>query len=423
MLILFLGGLFTLIAINVPIGFALIGTCILLMLNMSGFAPQTITQGVYRGIDNFPLLAIPFFIYAGEVMNVGGISRRIVNFADAVLGHIAGGIGYVGILSSMIFAGVSGSAVADTAAMGSILLPVMKKNGYDVPKSTALIAASGCIGPIIPPSIPMILYAVYSEVSVAELFLGGIIPGVLVGGALMVAWFLHSRKMGYPKRQRTPLKELFQKTLDAFWAILLPFIIIGGIIAGIVTPTESAVIAVVYALIVSLFVYREMKISDIPAVLVNGSKIAATTMFVVGGAVATGYYITIARIPELLTHLILSFTTNIYVILLLINILLLLVGCVLSVGSAILILTPVLVPIILSFNLDPVYFGVIMVVNLCLGLMTPPVGAVMYIGCSLSDISMVQFVRAVWPFLLVMAAVLILITYTPGLVMFIPGLL
>lgn len=423
MLTLFLGGLFILILINVPIGIALIATGVIMMLSMGNLSPQVLAQGVYRGIDSFALLAIPFFIWAGEFMNVGGISRRIVAFSDAVLGHIRGGIGYVAVMTSMIFSGVSGSGVADTSAVGSIVLPVMKKKNYDVAKSTALICSAGCTGPIIPPSIPMILYGVYANVSVTKLFMGGLIPGVLIGVALMVVWYFHSKKMNYPSRERTSLKEMLKKTWEALLALLLPVIIMGCIVTGVATPTESAVIAVVYAIVVSIFVYKELKLSDIPKVLLNGAITSAGILFVVGGAVAVSYPIAIARIPELLTNALLAATDNVYVLLVLVNVLLLVIGCVLDTAAAILLLTPILLPVMARFNIDPVYLGLVLVVNLAIGQITPPVGTIMYVGCNLSKVTIGQFTKAAWPFIAVMFAILILITYVPDLIMFVPNLL
>lgn len=422
MLAVFLLTLFGLILINVPVAFSLIATAIVMMALQGGVSAQILTQSLIKGVDSFPLLAIPFFMIAGEIMNVGGLSKRIVKFAHAFVGHITGGVGYVGVVASMIFAGVSGSAVADTTAVGSVLLPVMKEQKYNVEKSTALICAAGCIGPIIPPSIPLILYGVTAGVSIVKLFLGGIIPGILIGIGLMIAWFFHARKNNYRSNRRASAKEVLISVKEAFWAVILPIIILGGIVTGIATPTEAAVVAVVYAFVVSMFVYKELTLKQLPKILYSSASGTAVVMLVVGGATTAAYLITTAHIPELLANFLLSITNNVFMIMLLINILLLLVGCVMDMGPAILILAPILLPIIKGFGLDPVYFGVIMTVNLCIGLITPPVGNVLYVGCGLSKISMVDLTKSLLPFLAVMIGALLLITYVPGLVMFIPNM-
>ena len=422
MLALFLLTLFGLIVFSVPVAFCLIATALVLMAAQGGISPQILTQNLVKGIDSFPLLAIPFFMIAGEIMNKGGLSTRIVKFAHALVGHIAGGIGYVGVIASMIFAGVSGSAVADTTAVGSVLLPIMKDNKYDVAKSTALICSAGCIGPIIPPSIPMILYGVTVGVSIVKLFLGGIIPGILIGVALMIAWNFHAKKYNYPSAQRANVQKIYVATKEAFWSLMFPVIILGGIVTGIATPTEAGVVAVVYAFLVATLIYRELKLSQMPEILVEAIKGTSIIMMVVGGATAAAYLITTAHIPQLLSNTLLSITSNVYVMMLLVNILLLLVGCVMDMGPAILILAPILMPLLHSFGIDPIYFGVLMTVNLCIGLLTPPVGNVLYVGCGLSKLSMLQLSKAMVPFISVMVAVLLLITYVPGLVMFIPNL-
>ncbi|HUZ17250.1 MAG TPA: TRAP transporter large permease [Spirochaetia bacterium] len=413
----FLVCLFGLIFLNVPISIALIGTGAVMMALTGGIHPQILTQGLIRGIDNYPLLAIPFFMIAGEIMNKGGISKRIVRFANVLLGHVRGGLGYVTVVASMIFAGVSGSAIADAAGIGSVLIPVMKEKGYDSARSTGLICGASCIGPIIPPSIPMIIYAVSAQVSVVKLFLGGILPGILVGIVLMIVWGFHSARAKYATAKRASMKEVVAATLDAFWAFMLPVIILGGIILGIATPTEASVVAVVYALIVSVFIYREIRISDVPRIIVTAMKTTASVMFVVGGAMSAAYMITTAHIPELLSNIMLSIAHNGYVLLFLINILLLLVGCVMDTAPAILILTPILVPLVATFGIDPIHFGVIMVMNLCIGLLTPPVGAVLYVGSGLSGLSIGKLTRGMFPFLVAIFVALLLVTYIPDLVM------
>lgn len=423
MLVAFLISLFSFILLNVPIAFSLVLTALVLMIASGNVSPAIITQHIVRGIDNFPLMAIPFFVLAGEIMNAGGISRRIVNFAKALLGHVTGGLGYVTVLASMLFAGVSGSAVADTSAIGSILLPVMEEQGYDKGKSTALVVAAGTIGPIIPPSIPMIIFGVIGGVSIVKLFLGGIIPGILIGLGLMIGWYFHAKKRDYKKTERTTWKELWQSTVSAFWAILLPVIIMGGILGGVFTPTEAAVVAVVYALLVGFFAYRELKLSHLPEIFVRSAKSTAVVLLVCGAATAAGYLITTAQIPQLLSDTLLSISNNVVVLMFLINVLLLLVGLVMDLTPALLILGPILLPIALNFGLDPIYFGVVMVMNLCIGLITPPVGTVLYVGCGLSGLSMSELTKPLVSFIAIMIAVLFLVTYFPGVVTLIPNAL
>lgn len=424
MLTVFLLSLFGFIFLNIPIAFSLILTTVILMLFVNGeVSAMNIAQSVTRGIDNFPLMAIPFFVLAGEMMNVGGISRRIVEFSKALVGHVRGGLGYVSVTASMIFAGVSGSAIADTSAIGSILLPIMDKEGYKKDKSTALIAASGCIGPIIPPSIPMILLGVIGGISIVKLFLGGIIPGLLIGLGLMTVWYFHAKKEEYVAGPKASFSHVVQSAKEAFWALILPIIILGGIVTGVYTPTEAAVISVVYAFIVGMFVYRELCLSHLPRLLVNSAKSTAVVLFVCGAATAAGYLLTIAQIPPMLRETLLFLSgDNRFLLMFWINLLLLAVGCVMDLTPALLILAPMLLPVAQSFGLDPIYFGVVMIVNLCIGLITPPVGTVLYVGCSLSKLSMAQVSRPILGFIAVMISVLFLITYIPGIVTFIPNL-
>lgn len=428
MLAVFLIGLFGLVIIGAPIAYSLVGTGFFMMLvkslsNPNAFSLFTLAQKFVNGCDSVPLLAIPFFMIAGEIMSRGGISKRIVDFAYSVLGRFKGGLGYVGILASMVFAGVSGSAVADTTAVGSILLPIMQGGGYDKDKSTGIICAAGCIGPIIPPSTQMIFYGVCAEVSVSSLFLGGIVPGILIGIGLMIAWFFHVRKRNYPIGPKTGLKEIWKATKEAFLAIMLPVFIIGCIVSGVATATETAALAVLYALIVSGFIYREFKFKDWPALMVNAMKSTAIMMFVVGAAQVAAYMVTTCAIPQLLAGVITSMTHSALVYMLLVNVLLILVGCVMDSGPAIMILTPILLPIAKSFGLDPVYFGVVMVANLCIGLCTPPVGNVLYCGVSIGKVKLMNLIKASLPFVGVMYLVLILITLFPELILFVPNMM
>ncbi len=425
MLAVFLGSLFSMVFLSVPVGFSLLATASVMMIAQDTFSLELISQIFVRGLDNFALLAIPFFMIAGEIMNEGGISKRIVEFSLSLLGHVRGGIGYVSVLASMIFAGVSGSAVADTAAVGSILTPIMREEGYDVPSSVALVCASGCIGPIIPPSILMIIYGTTVEISIIRLFLGGIIPGIIVGLCLMVGWYFHTMKNKdrYKTARRATLKEVLKATFAAIWAIFLPVFILGSIVIGVATPTEAAVVAIFYALFVAFFIYREFDLKKLPQILLAGANSTAIIMIVIGAAMVAAFIIAKAQIPQLLTNLLLSMTNSPVVLMLLINILLLLVGCVMDGGPAILILAPILVPILKDYGIDLTYFGVVMVINLCIGLITPPVGSVMYLGCRLGGIDVTTFTKALLPYLAIMVIALLIVTYFPGLILFIPNLL
>jgi tripartite ATP-independent transporter DctM subunit len=365
-------------------------------------------------------MAIPFFMLAGEIMNQGGLSQRIVKFANDLVGHVRAGLGYVTVVACMIFAGVSGTAVADTAAIGSILHPVMKKEGYDSDRSAALICAAGCTGPIIPPSVPMILYGVIGGVSIIGLFLGGIVPGLIMGFALMIFWYLHARTRDYPVKPRQPLSTMLKSTLDASWALVLPGIILGGILLGVFTPTEAAVVAVWYAFFVSLFVYRELDLRKLPEMLLNSAISSAVVMFVCAASTAAAFMLTVGRVPQSIAEIITSISSNPLVVMFVINGFLLLVGCVLDLTPALLILAPIFIPIVTKLGIDPLYFGVVMVFNLCIGLLTPPVGTVLFVGCGLSGHSIWTLSRRLWPMILVLIGVLILITCVPETIMTIP---
>ncbi len=426
MLAVFLLALFGLVIIGVPISFSLVGTGFALMYVRSLAVPSawslfTLAQKFVNGVDSVPLLAIPFFMIAGEIMTRGGISKRIVDFCFAILGHFKGGLGYVGVLAAMIFAGVSGSAVADTTAVGSMLLPIMDGAGYDKDKSTAIVCSAGCLGPVIPPSTQMIFYSVCAEVSVSRMFLGGIVPGIIIGLGLMGAWFFHVKKRDYPVAPKSSMKQVLDATKKAILAVFLPFFIIICITTGIATATETAALAVLYALIVSGVIYREFKFREWPELMVTSMMNSAVMMFVVGAAQVAAFMVTTCAIPQLLAGVIQGMTDNKWVFMFLVNVMLVLVGCVMDSGPAIMILTPILLPIAKAFGLDPVYFGVVMVTNLCIGLMTPPVGNVLYCGVSVGKVKLTNLIKASLPFVCVMYVVLMLITYAPNLIMFIPN--
>ncbi|MDN4524234.1 TRAP transporter large permease [Fictibacillus fluitans] len=418
MLGVFLGSLFGSLVLGVPIAFALILSGVALMFIMGTFDSQIIAQNLINGANNFSLMAIPFFVLAGELMNAGGISKRIVSFAMALVGHIRGGLGFVAIIASVLFAGLSGSAVADTAALGAILIPMMVSRGYKIDRSTGLICASGIIAPVIPPSIPMIIFGVTSGVSITQLFMGGIIPGIMMGGGLLIVWAFLARKDDTAKLpKRSSGKEILSAIKQASWALFLPVIIIGGLRGGIFTPTEAAVVAAFYALFVGLFVYREIKVKELYSVLVAAAKTTSVVMFVAAAAMVSAWLITVANVPTEIANMLSGVIEHPLMLLLLINLLLLAVGLVMDLTPAILIFTPVLLPVVKMAGIDPVYFGIIMVINLCIGLITPPVGTVLYVGCGISKIDILQITRGILPFLLVHVIVLLLLILFPSIIM------
>jgi tripartite ATP-independent transporter DctM subunit len=416
MLWVFLAALFAALAAGVPVAFALMLCSVALMVSMNMLDSQIVAQNLINGANNFALMAIPFFILAGELMNRGGMSKRIVQFAMTLVGHVRGGLGYVVIIASVLFAGLSGSAVADTAALGAILIPMMVERGYDKRIPTAIVSSAGIIAPIIPPSIPMILFGVVSGVSITQLFMGGIVPGLLIAVGLMLVWFYMSRKETAELPPRKSVKEVLTATKEAGWALLMPVIIIGGLRGGVFTPTEAGVIAVFYALFVGMFVYRNIGPRQLYDALIRSAKTTSVVMFVASAAIVSAWIITVANVPQGMTELLNPLIDRPLLLLLLINLLLLAVGMVMDLTPTILILTPVLMPIVKAAGIDPVYFGIIMVINLCIGLITPPVGTVLYVGCGISRISIGELVKGLWPFLMVEIAILLLLVFFPQIV-------
>ncbi|QPH53104.1 TRAP transporter large permease [Pontivivens ytuae] len=381
-------------------------------------------RNVYNGMDSTPLMAIPFFMLAGEMMNRGGITHRLVEFSQALMGHFRGGLSHVNVLSSMLFAGMSGSAVADTSALGSMLIPAMEKQGYSRKFAAAITAASSVIGPIIPPSGIMIIYAYVMEVSVADLFAAGLVPGIMVGLGLMLVTKIMADKYDFPAAsERATWKEKGQASLKAFFPLLTPVIILGGILGGIATPTEASAIAAFYALIVSLFVLRSMSWSDIPDVLKRAALASAVVLLLVGAAMAFKTVVSLSRAPESMADFVLSLSSNPLILLFLINILLFIVGMFLDAGPAIIILGPILGPIFVEMGVDPIHFAIIMSVNLTVGLATPPMGLVLFVASSVSGERVETISKAILPFLAVEVAVIFLITYVPAISLTLPRLL
>jgi tripartite ATP-independent transporter DctM subunit len=415
-IVVFLASLLGAMALGMPIAFALIVCALALMLWLGNFDSQIVAQNMIIGADNFQLLAVPFFLLAGELMNVGGLSKRIVNFALACLGHIHGGLGYVAIVAALILAALSGSAAADTAALAAILIPMMRDAGYNIPRAAGLIAAGGIIAPVIPPSIGFIIFGVAANVSISQLFLAGIVPGLMMGVSLVVAWAIVSRRDKMQTFPRTTMRERGKAFVDGFFALLMPVMILGGIKWGIVTPTEAAVLAAVYALVIGMFVYRELKPSMLYGVFLTAAKTTAVVMFLVAAALVSAWLITQANIPGEIGGLIEPLMDNKTLLMFAMMFLVVIVGTALDFSPTVLILTPVLMPIVKQAGIDPVYFGVLFIINNAIGLITPPVGIVLNVVSGVARVPMGAVIRGVNPFLIAQLIVLVLLILIPELV-------
>ena len=429
MLIWFLPVFLLFLMIGLPVFFGLLAAPGLLIWldalsegNTNYFRDITLLyRNVYNGMDSFPLMAIPFFMLAGELMNKGGITLRLVEFSQAMIGHLRGGLAHVNVMSSMLFAGLSGSAVADTSALGSMLIPAMEKQGYTRRFAAAITAASSVIGPIIPPSGIMIIYAYVMGESVAALFLAGIVPGIMVGLGLMLVVKIMADKYDFPiATKRSTWGEAGQATLKAFFPLLTPVIILGGILAGVFTPTEAAAVAVFYALIIGLFVMRTLTLAEIPEVLTRAGITSAVVLLLVGAAMAFKTVVSLSYAPQILADFILSLSENPLILLFLINLLLFIVGMFLDAGPAIIILGPILGPIFVDLGVDPIHFAIIMSVNLTVGLATPPMGLVLFVASSVSGERVETISRAILPFLAVEVLVIFLITFLPEISLTVP---
>ncbi|WLH10395.1 TRAP transporter large permease subunit [Pseudomonas hefeiensis] len=416
-LVIFLGSLIGSMALGIPIAFALLVVSVALMFYLDLFDAQIIAQNLLNGADSFPLMAVPFFMLAGEVMNSGGLSKRIVNIAMALVGHKRGGLGYVAIIASCLLASLSGSAVADAAALAALLVPMMVLAGHNRARSAGLIAAGGIIAPVIPPSIGFIVFGVASGVSISKLFLAGIVPGLMLGAALAIAWWFISRSEHVqtpPKRSRA---EVMRALVEGSWAMGLPLIIILGLKFGIFTPTEAAVVAAVYSLFVSLVIYREMKVSQLYDVILSSAKTTSVVMLLVAAAMVSSWLVTIADLPGQLAAVLEPFMDSPTLLLVVIMLLIIMVGTVMDMTPTILILTPVLMPAVTQAGIDPVYFGVLFLINTAIGLITPPVGTVLNVVSGVSKLNIEEIVRGVWPFLLAQLVVLFLLVLFPQLVL------
>ncbi|MEY4416979.1 MAG: Sialic acid transporter permease protein SiaT [Pseudomonadota bacterium] len=404
-------------ALGMPLAFSLLVSGVALMLHLDQFDTQIVSQNLISGADNFPLMAVPFFMLAGELMNAGGMSRRIVQSALVWVGHLQGGLGYVAVFAALLMASLSGSAVADTAALAAVLLPMMRDAGYRMDRSAGLIAAGGIIAPVIPPSIGFILFGVIGGVSISKLFMAGIVPGVLMGLALLVTWRIVARSDRVSVAPKVPLRERLRVTADAFWCYLLAVTIIGGMKAGVFTPTEAAVVAVVYALLVGMFIYREIHPRQLYAIVLAAGKTSAVVMFLVAAALVSAWLITVANIPAQVAALVEPFHDDPRLLMAMLMLLVVVVGTALDFAPTVLILTPVLMPLVRQAGIDPVYFGVLFIINNAIGLLTPPVGTVLNVVCGVGRIPMHAVIRGVWPFLLSQLVVLGLLILFPALVL------
>ncbi len=413
----FLFSLLGAMAVGVPIAFALVVCGVALMFQLDNFDAQIVAQNLVNGADSFSLLAVPFFILAGEFMNAGGLSRRIVDLAMAIIGHKRGGLGYVAVFTSVLMASMSGSAVADTAAVGAMLIPMMRAAHYDINRSAGLIASGGIIAPVLPPSIPFIIFGAAGGVSISKLFMAGIVPGILMGVVLLVAWWLVTRREELAVSERQSFREVLRCVFRGFWALLIPVIIIGGIKMGVFTPTEAGVVAAVYAFLVGTFVYGELKVSQLYELLLAAGKTTAIIMLLVAAASVSAWMLTIADLPQQVIQLLEPLIDDKILLMAVIMLLVVLVGTAMDLVPTILILTPVLMPLVKQAGIDPVYFGVLFIMNNSIGLITPPVGNVLNVICGVSKISMDSAIKGVWPFLLAHLLLLALFVLFPSLVL------
>ena len=413
----FLFSLLGAMALGAPIAFSLLICGVALMIQMDNFDTQIIAQNLLEGANNYPLMAVPFFMLTGELMNAGGLSKRIVAVADALAGHVRGGLGYVAIITAAVVASISGSAVADTAAVAALLIPMMRNGGYNVPRSAGLIATAGCIAPVIPPSIPLVVFGVTTQLSVTKLFMAGIFPGLLFALTLALTWwFISKKEPGSGSHHRFELARLLASLRQGVWALVLPFVIIGGMRAGVFTPTEAAVVAVFYSTFAGLFIYRELDARKIPSLMLAALKTSSTIMFLVACAMVSAWLITIANIPAQAIAMLQPFMDSPILLMFVIMVLVVIVGTALDLMPTVLILGPILVPVVKQAGIDPYYFGVLFIMNNALGLLTPPVGTVLNVVAGVSKESLDKVIVGVWPFLLAETLLMFLLVIFPQLV-------
>jgi len=412
-----------LMALSFPIGISMGLASAGAILYKGGMPLTILAQKMFTGLDSFPLLAVPFFVLAGLFMETGGISARLVRFASVLVGHIRGGLAQVVIVATIFFSGVSGSSAADTAAIGSIMIPSMVKRGYPRPLATAIVAAAGGMGVNIPPCIIMVLYGIAANTSIGYLFAAGFLPGVLSAVALMIMVYFVAKREQLPREVQPAFREVVKAGVSAIPPLLMPIIILGGILTGIFTATESAVVAVVYGVFLSMGVYRELHLRDVPGLLVNAARLTGMIMLVVGMSTTFAWIVTVERVPQMITEFVLSLSPGPWAFLLFTNVLMLIVGMFIDATPAMITFTPILYPIALKLGIDPVHFGIVMVTNLGVGFVTPPVGMTLYVSTAIAGIRIDQVVKPLLPFLAVMVAALLAITYWPEMILLIPRLL
>lgn len=413
--------LFILFFMNIPVAFALIGSSLFYFIFINSSMPtEMVIQQFVTAVESFPYLAVPFFIMVGSVMNYSGISGALMDFANVLVGHTKGGLAQVNVLLSALMGGISGSANADAAMQSKILVPEMVKKGFSKPFSAAITAASSAISPVIPPGTNLILYALIANVAVGDMFLAAYTPGILMAIALMIAVHIISLKRNYtPSRSKAAgLGEIFKQFIKSIWALFIPFGIIMGMRFGLFTPTEAGAVAVFFSMIVGFFVYKELKPHHIPMILMDTVKGTGAVMAIIASAKVFGYYLTLERIPQMITEFLMNMTSSPIVLLLVINVLLLFVGMFLEGGAALVILAPLLVPAVLSFGIDPIHFGMIFIVNIMIGGLTPPFGSMMFTVCTIVNVKLEEFLKEVWPFIAALLFVLLLITYSEGIALF-----
>jgi tripartite ATP-independent transporter DctM subunit len=412
----FIASLLATMALGIPIAYALLASGVALMWHLDLFDTQILALNIINGADSFPLLAVPFFMLAGEIMNVGGLSKRIVNLALALVGHIKGGLGYVTIMAGCIMSALSGSAVADAAALTALLLPMMIAAGHDKARAGGLIAATGVIGPVIPPSIGFVIFGVTANVSVSKLFMAGIVPGLLMGASLWLtwAWLVRTERIKPPPRKS--LADIARALRESAWALVLPLIILVGLRIGVFTPTEAAVVAAVYALLVSMFVYRELRWRQLYVIFVTAAKTSAVVMFLIATAMVSAWLITVANLPEKVVSMLQPFMGSQMTLLIAIMVLVMIVGTAMDMTPTILIMTPVLMPVVRAAGIDPVYFGVLFIINNSIGLITPPVGTVLNVVAGVGRIKMDDVTRGVVPFMIAEFVVMFFMVLFPSLV-------
>jgi tripartite ATP-independent transporter DctM subunit len=414
---------FVALALGIPIAFVMGITALAALFALPGVPLHLIPQRLFTGMDSFPIMAVPFFILGGDLMNAAKITDRIIDFSKLLVGRIRGGLGHVNIVGSMFFAGISGSAVADASCLGSILIPAMEKDGYEVHYASAITASAAVIGPIIPPSIPMVVLALVANLSVGALFLGGVLPGVFIGLGLMAVNYVISRRRRYARvEEPLSLKKLIHTLFGAIIPLLMPLIIMGGILSGVFTPTEAASIAVAYALFVGFFILRTLTLKDLPRIFFRSTVATSTILIVMAMANAFSWILATQQIPQQVSQFIFSISKNPYVFLLLINIFLLIVGCFLEGLAAIILIVPILMPVVTQLGIHPIHFALVVVVNLMIGLLTPPLGLCLFVVCGISKIKLGPLFKEVFPFLIVEIAILFVITYMPWFTLTLPRL-